>query len=51
MLRQLQHIRFTIQWDLLSLTESDWYVQNNIEAPVGTSNDKIHRPDYILPGA
>jgi hypothetical protein len=52
MLKQLQHSRFKMQCDYLSLTESYWYAQKNIPAPVGTGNDNNHqRPDCILTGA
>ena len=46
MLRQLQHIRFTMKCELLLLTEGYRYARKSILMPVGTTNDSIQRPDY-----
>lgn len=49
MQKQLQHIRFIMLDDQLSLTGCYWYVQahRSIE-PKGNENDRIHkRPDYV----
>jgi hypothetical protein len=52
MLKSLQHKRFTMRNDQLSLPGCHWYVQANSSIePIGNENDSKHkRPGFVNTG-